>query len=167
MGKYSDPQIKEAVANSNSYAGAQRYLGLSTRSGGERTWLKRKILLLGLDISHFQSAGEWNKGTICYKTDEVFAENSRAPRQKVRKYILRDNLIPYECAFCGNKGEWLGKPMAQELDHINGVPNDHRLENLRFLCPNCHATTDTYCGRNIRKNKQKNDSADGEPLDDN
>ena len=62
-------------------------------------------------------------------------------------------MIPYRCAFCQNPGEWMGKPMALELDHINGISNDHRLENLRFLCPNCHATTDTYCGKNIREAK--------------
>lgn len=84
-----------------------------SRSGGERVWLKRRILMLGLDISHFRTRG-WNKGQISYNTDDVFAENSRATRAKVRKYIIRDKLIPYECAFCGNKGEWLGKPMALE-----------------------------------------------------
>lgn len=75
----------------------------------------------------------------------MFAENSRVKRSIVRKYIISENLIPYKCAFCGNDGHWNGKEMALELDHINGIPNDHRLENLRFLCPNCHATTETYC----------------------
>lgn len=166
MNKYSDPQIAEAVVNSKSIAGVLRYLGLPPHNSGMHTWIKNRILMLELDTSHFTGQG-WNKGNICYKTDEVFAEGSRTSREKVRRFIIRDNLIAYECAFCGNKGEWLGKPMAQELDHINGIPNDHRLENLRFLCPNCHATTDTYCGRNKRKNKQKNDSTDGEPSVDN
>ena len=54
--------------------------------------------------------------------------------------------------FCGNTGEWLGKVMPLELDHINGKNNDHRIENLRWLCPNCHAITDTYSGRNNKEN---------------
>lgn len=82
---------------------------------------------------------------ILYKTDEVFAKDSKVSRADVRKYIIRESLIPYKCAFCGNDGHWNGKEMSLELDHINGIPNDHRLENLRFLCPNCHATTETYC----------------------
>ena len=49
---------------------------------------------------------------------------------------------------CNNTGEWQGYTIALELDHINGINNDHRLENLRWLCPNCHATTKTFAGRN-------------------
>lgn len=69
--------------------------------------------MLGLDTSHFTGQG-WNKGNICYKSDDVFSEGSKTPRAKVRKFVIRDNLIAYECAFCGNQGEWLGKPMALE-----------------------------------------------------
>jgi len=70
-------------------------------------------------------------------------------RDAIRKTIIRDNLIPYECQECGNTGEYNGQPLALHLDHINGIKNDHTLSNLRFLCPNCHSQTDTYCGRNI------------------
>ena len=68
----------------------------------------------------------------------------------IKKTIIRDKLLPYECEMCGNTGEYLGKPLSLHLDHINGKNKDHRLENLRFLCPNCHSQTDTYCGRNIK-----------------
>lgn len=105
-----------------------------------------------IDTSHFTGQG-WSKDSVRYNTDEVFARDSTVPRSRVRELVLKRDLIPYKCAFCGNTGEWMGQQMALELDHINGVPNDHRLENLRFLCPNCHATTDTYCGRNIQKKK--------------
>ena len=47
--------------------------------------------------------------------------------------------------------EWNGQPTPTELDHINGVRTDNRLENLRILCPNCHAQTKTYRGKNINK----------------
>ena len=137
------------MKNSVSIAGVLRYLGKPVTSG-RHVWIKNRILKAGIDTSHFTGA-RWNAGTTQYVTDEVFASGSTRTRGAVRRYIIRDHLIPYECAFCGNKGEWMGKEMALELDHINGIPNDHRLENLRFLCPNCHATTDTYCGRNIRK----------------
>lgn len=126
-----------------------RYLGRGV-SGGQYSWIKRHIALANIDTSHFTGQG-WKIGSIQYKSDEVFAEGSKHSRAKVRKFIIRDNLIPYQCAFCGNNGEWRGHEMALQLDHINGVFNDHRLENLRFLCPNCHAITDTYCGKNIKK----------------
>lgn len=68
-------------------------------------------------------------------------------RASVRRVIIKDNLIPYECGECGIS-EWNGKQLALHLDHINGKNGDHRLENLRFLCPNCHSQTDTYTGKN-------------------
>jgi 5-methylcytosine-specific restriction endonuclease McrA len=64
--------------------------------------------------------------------------------------VMADNLIPYKCAICGNEGLHLDKPLSLQLDHINGNSKDNRLDNLRFLCPNCHSQTDTFCGK---KNK--------------
>jgi hypothetical protein len=62
--------------------------------------------------------------------------------------VLSENLIPYTCQLCDNDGTHNGLPLSLHLDHINGVSNDHRLENLRFLCPNCHTQTETYAGKN-------------------
>lgn len=56
----------------------------------------------------------------------------------------------HKCDNCG-RIEWLEKPIPLELDHINGDKHNHRKENLRLLCPNCHAQTDTYCGKNKGK----------------
>jgi hypothetical protein len=88
-----------------------------------------------------------------YSDEEVFCENSRVQRSVARNRIIRNNLIPLECATpeCGLSHTWLDKPLNLVLDHINGVPNDHRLENLRFLCPNCNSQQETFCGRNNRR----------------
>ena len=67
---------------------------------------------------------------------------------KLKERIIREGIIPYECALCGNKGEWNGKKLVLQLDHINGKHFDHRKENLRFLCPNCHSQTETFSGKN-------------------
>jgi Zn finger protein HypA/HybF involved in hydrogenase expression len=97
-----------------------------------------------------------------YKFDKVpnskiFVENSDLYRKDVRKRILEESLIPYKCELCGNIGEWMGHTIPLELDHRNGINNDNRLENLRFLCPNCHASTPTYSEKNnALKNKSKN-----------
>ena len=68
-------------------------------------------------------------------------------RASIRKVIIKENLIEYKCSEC-NIQTWNNKSLSLHLDHINGINNDNRLENLRFLCPNCHSQTETYTGRN-------------------
>ena len=79
--------------------------------------------------------------------EELFCKNSKHPRTVLRRTIINEKLIPYKCAICGIV-EWNGKNISLELDHINGENNDNRLENLRFLCPNCHSQTITYGSKN-------------------
>ena len=67
--------------------------------------------------------------------------------------LIKQNLIPYLCQKCGNSGEWNGKILKLQIDHINGIYNDNRLVNLRFLCPNCHSQTETFSGKH-RGNKK-------------
>lgn len=73
----------------------------------------------------------------------VFCENSTASRTVVRKLILKQNLLEYKCAKCSNNGHWQAETLTLQLEHINGVNNDHRLENLCWLCPNCHSQSPT------------------------
>lgn len=80
-------------------------------------------------------------------SEELFCKESKHPRTVLRKTIINEKLIPYKCAICGIT-EWQGKNISLELDHINGENNDNRLENLRFLCPNCHSQTITYGSKN-------------------
>ena len=100
----------------------------------------------------------WNKGKTGFKSplkkrdEEVFVANSSYVRHHIKSRILDGKLIEYRCACCGIGPEWQGKPMPLILDHINGVNNDNRLENLRFVCSNCDSQLDTYKSRN-RKNR--------------
>ena len=83
--------------------------------------------------------------SITLKDADVFVENSTYARHHIKRRIIQKGLIKYECAECGNKGEWMGKKISLILDHINGFNNDNRLDNLRFVCPNCNSTLDTHC----------------------
>lgn len=88
------------------------------------------------------------------RNEQVFIENSYYARHHIKKRIIEQKLISYECSVCGNIGEHNNKPLSLQLDHINGNGCDHRLENLRFLCPNCHSQTETYAGKGS-KGKRK------------
>lgn len=97
----------------------------------------------------------WNKGktgvqksTIRIDDSLVFVENSSLARQHVKKRIRDQKLIDYRCGCCGIGPEWQGNPMPLILDHINGINNDNRLENLRFVCSNCDSQLPTYKSKN-------------------
>jgi 5-methylcytosine-specific restriction endonuclease McrA len=68
---------------------------------------------------------------------------------KLRIRLVKEKIKEEKCEVCGIK-DWNGSPVSFELDHINGVRNDHRLENLRIICPNCHSQTHTYRAKNIK-----------------
>lgn len=79
--------------------------------------------------------------------EDVFIENSYYARHHIKQRCIDQKLIPYICVECGNLGNHNGKELSLQLDHMNGKAEDNRLENLRFLCPNCHSQTDTYAGK--------------------
>lgn len=78
--------------------------------------------------------------------EEIFSINDVVIKIVKRK-IIKDKLIPYECNLC-HINDWKDDRLVLQLDHINGNSQDNRLKNLRLLCPNCHSQTDTFCGRN-------------------
>ena len=86
------------------------------------------------------------------KTEEILVENSiYLSTNSLKKKLLKEKILENKCVSCGNNGTWNEKPLALHLDHINGNHTDNRLENLRMLCPNCHAQTETYCGKNVKQ----------------
>lgn len=106
----------------------------------------QELNLSGKDFRRKSAILELNDQKSISDSD-LFCENSKHPRTVLRNRIIKNNLIPYKCAICGTT-EWLGRNLSLELDHINGINNDNRVENLRFLCPNCHSQTITYGSKN-------------------
>jgi 5-methylcytosine-specific restriction endonuclease McrA len=137
--------IRKAVKDSISYAEAIRRIGRAVGSTQYR-WLKKKIEELDIDTSHLK--GKSHGRTPVERISSENMNNPHLSTKRVKLIVIRENLIPYQCSECENPGEWNGKKLILILDHINGIRNDHRLENLRFLCPNCNSQTDTFCGRN-------------------
>lgn len=154
MQKYTKEWLEELCATSFSYAEVLRKAGRK-QGGGNQETLKKKIREFGIDTSHFSGMG-WNGHSNVvveinrekYTLEEVFCENSPATQKVLRGYVERHNVLEHKCAICGCDGNWQGGVIALEIDHINGDNRDNRVENLRYLCPNCHALTPTYRGKN-------------------
>lgn len=149
--KYTKEFIEPLIANSTSWKDLFMKLGTS-RSNGTHAVIRGISIRYNIDISHLNNRTifPWKKR----EDTDVFCENSEVDRSTVKNRILSKNLILYECK-CGNKGEWLGQKMSLVLDHINGINNDNRLSNLRFICPNCDAVSPTYKNKNKNINKIK------------
>ncbi len=149
---WTDNEFIEAVRNSLSYAQVIRKLQLKV-AGSNYDTVKRKIEELGLDTSHMTGQG-WNQGerfTPLKKSmplSEILVKHSLfVNANHLKERLLKEGIKERKCECCGNT-EWMGKPIALELHHINAVKDDQRLENLVLLCPNCHALTDNYRGKN-------------------
>ena len=96
----------------------------------------------------------WNRGKILADHDAIFCENSQYDTGYTKKAFLRLDGTKYECAEC-QTSTWQRKELILELDHINGDNQDHRLENIRLLCPNCHSQTPNWRGRNKNTGRKK------------
>ena len=157
MNKFTKEDYENAAKVSLSYAGMCRYLGLSPRGGNYAT-LKNKIKKYNIDISHFTGKG-WNVGLVFrpfkeYKLEEILQKDFPYNTLRLKNRLIESGLKEYKCEKCKNT-EWNGEPIALELHHINGDRSDNRIENLQILCPNCHAQTDHYRGKNQKLNIKK------------
>jgi hypothetical protein len=141
---YTDEDLRMAVARSVTMVEVATVLGAKPM-GGTIHYLKRRIDSLGLDTSHFNQARP-RASTRSRPTSAGFGPEQffRAKSPTIRRALTTTG-VPERCVGCGTGPEWQGRPLTLELDHINGDFRDNRRENLRFLCPNCHATTDNYC----------------------
>lgn len=144
-------KLESLVRDNNTYRQVMLGMGVNDSSAGYK-YLKRRIVAYGIDDSHFLSRSEvmkqkWNAGLVFNKqnNEDIFTLNSPTSRHLVKSRLIEGNIIEYKCVFCGNIGEWRNKKIALVLDHKNGISNDNRIENLRFVCPNCNATLATHC----------------------
>lgn len=150
--KWTDEQFINAVKSSLSYAEVIRKLNLKV-AGSNYDTVKRKIKELNLDISHM-TGSVWNKGKkynikTRIKLTDILVENSTYTNSNhLRLRLLQEKIKLPICENCLNS-MWYNNKIPLELHHINGNKHDNRIENLQLLCPNCHAITDNYRGRNI------------------
>lgn len=141
----SNEEFIEIIKTSNSFRQCCKKLNYGGNNGNDL--IKQRCRELGIDIN-FNRDENSN-----IPIEQILVENSSYKNRACLKYrLVKEGLLEYKCVSCGNVGIWLGKKLSLQIDHINGKNNDNRLENLRFLCLNCHAQTSTYCGKNIKYN---------------
>ncbi|WP_030210116.1 HNH endonuclease signature motif containing protein [Streptomyces bikiniensis] len=156
-----EEDLRAAVAGASSFADVMRTLGLTVNDQNHRR-VRRWAAGLALDTSHFKRR-TW--GTVRATAPRSIADtvfrvrpegSSRENRDRLHR-ALAEVGVPYRCARCGNGGEWLDEPLTLQIDHINGDWLDNRQENLRYLCPNCHSMTGTWC-RGKRRSTPRTDT---------
>lgn len=167
--KYTKEILSNIVQKSNSINEVLKALGLKCFSGNH-TYISGKINYYEIDISHFvNKKGNIGKPPSNKKTaDSILIHSEYRMKSRMLKRALLEKEVPYICKNCGLSDEWNNKKLILQIDHIDGNNLNNQIENLRFLCPNCHSQTETYnrnktfhqtkcsdCGRNINKKSKK------------
>ncbi|MEU9122670.1 HNH endonuclease signature motif containing protein [Streptomyces sp. NPDC048506] len=151
--KWTRDVLQAAVSASTNMHEVLRHLGIDL-VGGHHTHISRRIKAYGIDTSHFSPVVRTENMRYNQRrrtADEILVETTsahatRMPNARLKR-AMRELGVEERCALCGIEPVWLGVPLPLEVDHIDGNWRDNRIGNLRFLCPNCHSTTDSYRGR--------------------
>lgn len=151
---YLKESIENAVKRSETIKGVLDILGLRA-AGGNYAVIKKYVKLYGIDTTHFDPYKNKLSGLALLHARALpiethLVENSNYGRTQLKKRLYDAGLLNRECKLCAQGEIWYGQKMSLILDHINGVHNDNRIENLRIVCPNCAATLDTHAGKNNR-----------------
>lgn len=146
--EFSEDEIKDAVNSSKSFATLAKKLGYTVNTSSATATLREMVVELGLDTSHFIGQG-WNKDNFDYSR---FRKNNALKPNCALKAI--EYLRGHQCECC-NLTEWQEQPIPLEIHHKDGDSLNNELDNLVLLCPNCHALTENYCGKNINNGTNK------------
>lgn len=155
----SDVDFLDMVVSSRNYSELFSKCNMDQR-GSNRKTIIRRMEGMGIDYSHLKSnlgkTFEWRRYSLKDAMDKVFVCPSKIKTGTVKKLLLRHRLLPYKCK-CGIENEWRGIEISLQLEHKNGNHLDNRVENLEFLCPNCHSQTKTFAGKSAYKHRNAAD----------
>ncbi|MCX4652625.1 HNH endonuclease [Streptomyces microflavus] len=147
--RWTKEVLQAAVASSTTMCEVLRRLGLEV-VGGQHTHISRRVKALGIDTSHFSAP--MRKGEVRRRRpEELLVDRSQNLARRISGERLKRAMVALgateRCALCGTGRTWRDRPLPLEVDHIDGNWRNNQPQNLRFLCPNCHSTTDAYRGR--------------------
>jgi|AntRauTorcE11897_2_1112592.scaffolds.fasta_scaffold35125_1 Zn finger protein HypA/HybF involved in hydrogenase expression len=148
--KYTKEILEEAVMNSNNLTDVLLYIGLENKKSGMKSYISTKIKKFEINTSHFNydRNTDWKELTKEEFIKKWLKNDTEGSINTIKNRIIKFNLIPYQCKECFITNQYNGKKIVLQLDHKNGINTDNRIENLRFLCPNCHSQTNNFAGRN-------------------
>jgi hypothetical protein len=157
--RYSEAEARTAIASSRSFAEALRRLDMCATGSNWRTLKHYAVDVWQIPVDHFDPHAASRDALLrnqraATPLAEVLVEGSTFSRVQLKKRLYAVGLKRPVCEMCGQGELWHGRRLSLILDHVNGVSDDHRLENLRILCPNCAATLDTHCGRNVNHTRE-------------
>jgi len=151
--KMDKDEFRNLVEKSNTVSDILRSFNMQNKGGNFRT-VKKRILEDGLDFNRLKINGrnKMLKGIIkkAIPFSEVMVKNSSYSRGTLKKRLLREGILKNICEICGQKDQWKDQKLVMILDHKNGNSEDHRIGNLRMVCPNCNSQLDTFAGKRLR-----------------
>lgn len=154
---FTKEEFVKAVKNNITIADTLRNIGLIPAGENYRT-VHKFIRKYNLDTSHWLGRAhlKGKKRNLPKKPlSEILVKDSEYSRFYLKKRLIDNGMLKKKCQLCGCGDEWNGKELVLIIDHINGVNNDNRIENLRLICPNCNSQLKTFCGRNTNRKKKK------------
>jgi len=136
---YSKEELQKITLESLNMRDLIKKLGYSGVTGRTNEVVQKRLDKYGISTKHWT-----HQKTIKRNEENVFIENSNCGQTTLRRHYLKGEYTPYKCSICNQEPFWNGKDLTMTLDHINGTNTDNRLENLRWICPNCDRQLDTF-----------------------
>jgi hypothetical protein len=153
----SHKELQDIIDKCSSFVEILQTLGFDGYNGNHRT-LSKRLKLEIFDFSKFNINKKIRISKIIknkVEPEKIFIIGKKINNKTLKHNLIKENIKPYICSCCGLGPVWNGLELNLQIDHINGNNIDNRIENLRFICPNCHTQTTTFSGRNSSLNKNK------------